>query len=161
MLVEQAKKNLHLDDEEIIAVVKGHYQSKRDGELLIATPEKVIVYSQWYTGGLFAEYILHYKYFDIMYGDISSVETGYVDWVGSHTIRIYKKKDREEIIFEDEEGEIKKFVTYVRQQARKAENEKRNIKSLLQCLTQLKLAGILSDEEYEIKKNKVLKTAKD
>ena len=147
----------HLDkDEEIIAVIAGGYETKMLGKdttlkgIMLATSKRVV---------FFRKKVVGYTMEELQYNKINSIETGkkflgnYINIITSGNVVKMKWI---------KEGEFDKFVNHLRQRIDKKDvSEKQSSSQLdipeqIKKLSELKDQGILSDEEFELKKKELL-----
>ena len=156
-LTELAK--VHLDtDEEIVAVVQGKYYGEWFGKartmlrngLFLATDKRVVLYGTRMSG---------FEMEVFFYPNISSIELGR-NWMG-HRVSFFASNNRVDME-QIKTGDVLKFVEYVKSRIEKKDQETTppeptvDIPDQIRQLAALKDQGILTEEEFELKKTELL-----
>ena len=152
-LTEKAKEYLN-PNEEVVAIVMGAYETEILGEdsvrngILIATNKRLVFYAKKLTG---------YELEDFPLSNISSIESG-KNMMG-HNISFFASGNKVKMKWIND-GKIKKLVEYVRSEIGKdssSDNSKEeNIPDQIEKLSKLKDQGILTEDEFQAKKEDLL-----
>ena len=147
----------HLDTgEEIIAVVQGQFQAEMFGRetlrtgILITTDRRVVLYCKKVSG---------YEMGVFLYSNISSIELG-KDWMG-HRDAFFVSNNKMGMKW-IKTGDVQKFIEYVKSRIEKKGQETTppesivDISDQIKKLAELKDQGILTKEEFELKKTELL-----
>ena len=143
----------HLDtEEEIIAVVQGTFQAEMFGQetlrtgILVTTDRRVVLYCKKVSG---------YEMEVFLYSNISSIELG-KDWMG-HRVAFFVSNNKMGMKW-IKTGDVQKFIEYVKSRIEKKGQETTppepivDIPDQIKKLAELKDQGILTEEEFELKK---------
>lgn len=152
-LTEKAKEHLN-PNENIEAIVMGAYETEilggdsvRNG-IFIATNKRLVFY---------AKKLMGYELEDFPLSNISSIESG-KNMMG-HTISFFASGNKVKMKWIND-GEIKKFVEFVRSKIGKetanTESREISIPDQIEKLSKLKDKGILTDVEFQTKKQELL-----
>lgn len=151
-LTEKAKEFLN-PNEEVVAIVMGVYETEllggdsvRNG-ILIATNKRLVFY---------AKKLMGYELEDFPLSNISSIESG-KNMMG-YNISFFASGNKVKLKWISG-GEIKKFVEYVRSEIGKESsfnNSKESIPDQIEKLSKLKDQRILTEEEFQTKKEDLL-----
>lgn len=152
-LTEKVKEYLN-PNEEVVAIVMGAYETEilgsdsvRNG-ILIATNKRLVFY---------AKKLMGYELEDFPLSNISSIESG-KNMMG-HNISFFASGNKVKMKWIND-GKIKKFVEYVRSEIGKdssSNNSKEeSIPDQIEKLSKLKDQGILTDDEFQTKKEDLL-----
>jgi hypothetical protein len=152
-LTEKAKEYLN-PNEEVVAIVMGAYETKILGEdsvrngVLIATNKRLVFY---------AKKLMGYELEDFPFSNISSIESG-KNMMG-HNISFFASGNKVKMKWIND-GEIKKFVEHVRSEIGKesssSNSKAENIPDQIEKLSKLKDQGILTEDEFQAKKEDLL-----
>mgnify|MGYP001156477236 CR=1 FL=1 len=152
-LTEKAKEYLN-PNEEVVAIVMGAYETEilggdsvRNG-ILIATNKRLVFY---------AKKLMGYELEDFPLSNISSIESG-KNMMG-HNISFFASGNKVKMKWIND-GEIKKFVEYVRSEIGKESSsnnsKEESIPDQIEKLSKLKDQGILTEDEFQAKKEDLL-----
>ena len=147
----------HLDtEEEIIAVVQGTFQAEMFGQetlrtgILVTTDRRVVLYCKKVSG-----YEMGVFLYSNISSNISSIELG-KDWMG-HRVAFFVSNNKMGMKW-IKTGDVQKFIEYVKSRIEKKGQETTppepivDIPDQIKKLAELKDQGILTEEEFELKK---------
>lgn len=152
-LTEKAKEYLN-PNEEIVAIVMGAYETEILGSnsvrtgILVATNKRLVFY---------AKKLMGYELEDFPLSNISSIESG-KNMMG-HNISFFASGNKVKMKWIND-GEINKFVEYVRSKIGKEsssnDSKEESILDQIEKLSKLKDQGILTENEFQVKKTDLL-----